>query len=102
MYWVYAKVAAAKLRIACDTNMSLQGKHARANSESPPEKEAKQHRLYESPSDSPQCEPKVPPPTLREVKAAEAARERLYGSSASQSVRDTPFLLCIDAGFNCF
>ena len=71
----------ALLRVACEDRMILRSKHARERSEAlEREKEAKQHRPYESPTESPHCVPKEENvPSEREIKAAEAARQRLYG-----------------------
>jgi len=77
----------ALLRVACEDRMILRSKHARERSEAlEREKEAKQHRPYESPTESPHCvttEESVP--SEREIKAAVAARERLYGGKAGDA-----------------
>jgi len=76
----------ALLRVACEERMILRSKTARGRTEPVPEKEAKQHRPYESPTESPHCIPmEEPGPSEREIKAAVAARERLYGSKAGDA-----------------
>ena len=71
----------ALLRVACEDRMILRSKHARERSEAlEREKEAKLQRPYESPTESPHCVPtEESAPSEREIKAAEAARQRLYG-----------------------
>jgi hypothetical protein len=80
------ELTTAFLRVACEERMILRSKHARGRSEAIPEKEAKQHRPYESPTESPHCVPmEETGPSERDIKAAVAARERLYGSKAKDA-----------------
>lgn len=60
-------------------------KHSRALSDSPTEKEAKQPKASDSPKEKVEGEVQVQEePSEREVKAALAARERLYGNNTRE------------------
>lgn len=91
------RLAVARLRAACEDRMIQQGKHSRGQSDSPPEKQAKQQRPYQSPCDSPHktsAEFEQPQPSEREIAAANAARERLYSNKGGESGADVrPFNL---------
>lgn len=91
--FVATGLAPALLRAACEIRMTTGEKHSRGNSGSPTEKEAKQAK----PSDSPTHKVDVDKldeakPSEREIKAALAARERLYGEKAGQSVSQVTVL----------
>ena len=81
MRFLRARLATARLKVAREEKMSLQGKHARSSSGSPVEKETKQQKPYESPCESSHSlVTNETGPSQRESEAAEAARARLYGT----------------------
>lgn len=78
------ELAPASLRAACQKKMKSSGeKHSRGSPDSLKEKEAKQPKPSDSP-DNQKISKEHAQPTEREIKAARAARERLYGDKAQQ------------------
>ena len=79
-------LAPALLRVACEIRMSTGGKHSRGTSGSPTEKEAKQAKPSDSPThESEAHQAQEEKPSEREIKAALAARERLYGERTGRT-----------------
>ena len=78
-------LAPALLRAACEIRMTTGEKHSRGTSGSPTEKEAKQAKPSNSPTQEAENQKaEEPKPSEREIKAALAARERLYGEKSGQ------------------
>ena len=92
-------LAPALLRAACEIRMTTGEKHSRGASGSPTEKEAKQAKPSASPANEAagqHAEETEPKPSEREIKAALAARERLYGEKAGQKESEVTVFTVLD------
>lgn len=82
-------LSSALLRAACEDRMRIGEKHSRGASNSPTEKDAKQPKASDSPIEGQEeKEKQAEGPTQREIKAALAARERLYGEKKQQKATE--------------
>ena len=87
--YVAVGLAPALLRAACEIRMTTGEKHSRGTSGSPTEKEAKQAKPSDSPThEAENNQPEEAKPSDREIKAALAARERLYGEKSGQAASE--------------